>query len=125
MSEAAKKRAVKMPAKEYVFFVGEHIKTVSLWRRIGDKEHPIYANTRGQCEWYSFDAGECENTAETKPTEAFWKALRKISNGEGRFSIEECEWYEREVVSALGNPNFTDEQRELLEFAVSRGESNE
>lgn len=97
--------------KDYVFFIGDPIRTVSLWKRYGEPEdavpeeytaeYPIYANTRGQGVWNTEEPGET-NQETVEPTDAFWNAVWDIRhNDSGSIDVEDCEWYEREVIQSL------------------------
>lgn len=124
---------------KYDIYVGDNINTVSLWVRRDGKEYPIYANTRGQTEWYSHDADVYENTDTVGLSDAFieWLAhLHKVREGlyerEGMFLAKDVEqhepdadpeWYEVEILNAINNPGMTPEQEELLEWAYNEVES--
>lgn len=103
---------------EYYFYVGEDVPSMSLWRREGDEEFPIYANTLGRGAWYSSDAEVSKNVDEVEPSDAFWDALKQIAS---RIStdVDGCEWYEQEVLNMLGRPAQTPEQRELIRYAMN------
>ena len=111
---------------EYVLYTGDKINTVSLWRREGDTEHPIYANTRGKCEWYSFDADTYENTEPNALSDELveWLAEyhRRIT-GQGdmqsNLDMEDPKWYEAEILNAIGDPQIPPEQFELMEWAYN------
>jgi len=128
---------------KYDIYVGDNINTVSLWVRRDGKEYPIYANTRGQCEWYSHDADVYENTDTVGLSDAFveWLAhYHKVLNGlyesDSMFLADrieenepetEPEWYEVEILNVINDPGMTPEQEELLAWAYEQveGEDNE
>jgi hypothetical protein len=118
---------------EYVFYVGENIGNISLWERsTSDWDHvdwqherPIYANTRGQGVWYSSSPDEYHGTEPVEPTEAFWNALKQITDPEGgRIDVEDCEWYECEVVQStiqmVEAGAVTDPMEDLLAYAEDK-----
>lgn len=125
---------------KYAIYTGNTINTVSVWVRRGEKEYPIYANTRGRCEWYTFDTSEYENT---EPTELSSEMLEWLAHfhrvreglidthGLPAKAIEDDkpdvdpEWYEVEILNSIGDPEFTAEQVELLEWAYNQVEANE
>jgi len=111
---------------EYVLYLGDLVQTVSLWKRDGDTEHPIYANTRGQCEWFRFDADTYENTSPNALSESLkeWLAelhirLTSVEDGTPNRELPDLEWYEHELINAIGDPAVTPEQAELLEWAYN------
>jgi len=128
--------AVNTDREKYQIYTGENISTVSLWVRRDGKEYPIYANTRGQCEWYSHSTTVYENTAPTQLSETFveWLAhLYRVQNDlydrEGMFLAqtyeqhepeETPEWYETEILNHINQPGMTPEQEELLEWAYEQ-----
>ena len=108
----------------YHLYLGDAVQTVSLWRREGNTEHPIYANTRGQCEWFTFNAGDCENTTPHALSDALveWLAemhrrIECVGDMTPNRELPELEWYETEVINAIANPAVTEEQFELMEWA--------
>ena len=108
---------------EYRFYVGVNVGNVSLWRRTAeDTEQPIMANTRGLTTWFSYDFDEYENTDPERPTQAFWDALAALRQGAYEVDLSDCEWYERELVHSLGDPALTDEQEQLLDYAVTQSD---
>ena len=111
---------------EYIIYTGEKVSTVSLWERDGDEEIPIYANTRGQCEWYSTDVNEYENTTPNKISDSLieWLAelYRRIEgddaeNSKPNHMLPDLKWYEAEIIDSIGNPAYTEEQANLLQWA--------
>ena len=130
-------RVITMNEK-YAIYTGDNITTVSLWVRKEGDEYPIYANTRGQCEWYSFDTDVSENTTATSLSEPMieWLAhLHRARNGLYELEMstmlpasrraeiaehepdEDPEWYEVEILNHIDKPGMTPEQEELLEWA--------
>lgn len=106
---------------QYRFYVGESVGNVSLWRRTDeDTEKPIVANTRGLTTWFSYEFDEYANTEPEEPTQQFWDALAKIAAGVREVEIADCEWYERELVQSLGEPELTTEQEDLLDYAIAQ-----
>jgi len=123
---------------EYALYVGDTVQTVSLWVRRGDKEYPIYANTRGQCEWNDFDTDTYENVSQDELSDGLiaWLAhIHAVNNGllesesESMFYAErakdaepdvELEWYEIELINSIGNPSLTPEQEKLLAWAYEQ-----
>ena len=99
-------------AREYVFYVGERVGTVGLWKRYDDdygdeetppqytQEYPIVQNTRGRWMWNASDesAGNVDSTA---PTDEFWRGLEQIAIGEFADLELDCEWYEAELIGEL------------------------
>jgi len=124
---------------DYAIYVGDAINTVSLWKRDGEKEYPIYANTRGQCEWYSTNPDVYENTETAELSDKFveWLAhFHRVKEGlvdvdsmyyakavEEDRPEEEPRWFETEILNAIGNPGYTPEQEELLEWAHNEVEA--
>jgi len=122
-----------MTEPRYVIYTGDAITTVSLWRREGDREYPIYANTRGQCEWYSTDPECYENTTAEPLSETlkewlahYYRVQQGLLNDESMFAAERVEadqpdtepvWYETEILNAFGECELTPEQNDLLEWA--------
>ena len=110
--------------EHYRMYTGDEVKTVSVWVVKGDKEYPIYANTRGRCEWYTHNLGECENTTGDELSDELitWLAEyhRRIT-GQGEMTpnreMPDVEWYEIEFLNAIGEPMITDEAFELMEWA--------
>lgn len=115
---------------KYALYVGDTINTVSLWVRRDGNEYPIYANTRGQTEWYTFDVDDYENCEQTSLSQAFidYLAFLKYQHDTGgtdpsAFPPEaDPEWYEIEIWNAIGQPGFTKEQYELLEWASEQSD---
>ena len=99
-------------AREYVFYVGERVGTVGLWKRYDDdygddavppqytQEYPIVQNTRGRWMWNASDESE-GNVDSIDPTDEFWRGLEQIANGELRGLEIDPEWYEAEVIGEL------------------------
>jgi hypothetical protein len=123
-----------MTDSQYVIYTGDTVTTVSLWKREGGKEYPIYANTRGQCEWYSFDPNHYENTSVETLSETckewlahFYRVQQGLLNDESMFPAERVEadqpdaepavWYEVELLNAFDDRGLTPEQTDLLEWA--------
>jgi len=122
---------------DYVIYLGDKIKTVGLWKREDGKEYPIYGNTRGASEWYSLDVGVYENTGVVELSDVFieWLAhYHRVENGllesdsDSMFLAEHVEedapdenprWFEVEILNAMGNPGYTPEQGELMEWAYN------
>lgn len=122
---------------KYAIYVGDNIKTVSLWVRQEENEYPIYANTRGQCAWYSFRRDVYENAHPTELSEtckewlAHFHRIKSglIENRESMFLRDVVEadrpdndpeaWYETEILNAIGEPGYTPEQEDLLEWAYN------
>jgi len=125
-------------SEKYAIYLGDRINNISLWVREDGKEYPIFANTRGQGEWYSLNPDVYENTephslsAEMKE----WLAhIHRVENGliehDGMFAAKaieadapdaDPEWYETEIVNQIGEPGFTPEQEDLLEWAYKEVE---
>lgn len=121
------------PTPPYVIYTGDHVTTVSLWKREDGREYPIYANTRGQCEWYSTDPKVFENTSAEPLSETFiewlahyYRVQHGLLDGESMYPQERVQadqpdaepvWYETEILNAIGEPGLTPEQEELLEWA--------
>jgi len=114
---------------EYVLYTGETVTTVSLWKRTEQREVPIYANTRGQCEWYSTDVDSFENTEPNKVSEALLEWLAEmhrriesvdLEHSKDNHMLPDIEWYEAEIVHAIGDPSYTHEQQALLAWAVNQ-----
>jgi len=129
---------------KYALYIGDNIQTVSLWVRQNGKEYPIYANTRGQCEWYGFSTDEYENVhTETLSERAIeWLAhIHRVQNGlldtdsesmylAGRVKADRPEadpeaWYERELLNHIGEPSLTEEQAKLCEWGYNQVQENE
>jgi len=91
---------------EYVWYVGDPLATVGLWRREGDTEFPVYQQTRGKAVFNARHADESTIGTE-EPTTAFFDALRALDNGEydpetdDGLNVAGCEWYEVEFLDAL------------------------
>jgi len=127
-----------MSDEKYALYRGDKINTVSLWVRKDGREYPIYANTRGQCEWYSFDPDVSENTSASALSETFkeWLAhFYRVRHGlidtEGMFPADayeqaepetEPEWFETEILNHIDNSGMTPEQEALLEWAYGEVE---
>ena len=94
--------------RTYVFYIGEPIGTVGLWKRYqgddGGEEYPIYQNTRGRGIWNSCDTATTNQDCE-HPTDAFWRVLEQLTNGQrtldGGFDVEDCYWYEIETLESV------------------------
>jgi hypothetical protein len=90
----------------YVWYVGDPVATVGLWRREGDTEFPVYQQTRGKAVFNARHADESTIGTE-EPTTAFFDALRALDNGEydpetdDGLNVAGCEWYEVEFLDAL------------------------
>lgn len=102
-------------ARTYVFYVGEPIGSVGLWKRYDDsldedvpeafaREYPIFQNTRGRGIWNSSDT-ETSNVGLKEPTDAFWRALQQLASEQqsltGGIDVDECEWYEVEAIQSV------------------------
>ena len=95
------------PADEgYVWYIGDPVTTVGLWRREGDTEFPVYQQTRGQAVFNTRHADE--STIDTEdPTPAFFDALQELNNGaydpetDDGLDVEGCKWYEIEFLDSL------------------------
>jgi len=118
-------------SEKYAMFVGDAIKTVSVFVRDDGREYPIYANTRGQTEWYTHEIGEYENVTETLLSDELKTWLAEFHariTGEGdthpNRELPEVEWYETEFLNAIGKPVVVPEVFELMEWAYEevRGE---
>jgi len=113
-------------SEKYAMFVGEAVKTVSVFKRKNGREYPIYANTRGQTEWYTHEIGEHENVTESTLSgelKAWLAEYHARITGEGEThpnrELPEVEWYEREFLNAIGNPCVIPEVFELMEWAFN------
>jgi hypothetical protein len=122
--------------ERYQLYTGNNIQTVSLWVRRDGKEYPIYANTRGQCEWYSHRPDVYENTNPHSLSDTFveWLAhFYKVKEGlidrDGMFLADAAahaepeqdpKWYETEILNHIDQPGMTPEQEELLEWAYQQ-----
>jgi len=119
-----------MSESKYVIYVGETVNTTSLWVRRGGQEYPIYANTCGKSEWYSFDTNEYENTEATELSEAFIDYLAWLKAEQDSMflasSLEwpeaDPEWYEVEILNSISDPSMTTEQHNLLEWASEKSD---
>ena len=118
-------------------YTGDNLQTVSVWKRNGDTEYPIYANTRGVGEWFSFDANVQENTTDKRLSDdviEFLAHIYRVNNGKIETDSEsmfwadmvaddrpdvDLEWYETEFVNMINQPGMTPEQEELLEWAYN------
>jgi len=83
---------------EYVWYLGDPVPTIGLWKRSRGSEVSIYQNTRGKGVFngVSISAGDADAT---DPTVAFWDALNELVTGEGGgIDVEGCEWYEIEFL---------------------------
>ena len=115
---------------KYEIYVGDNIPATSLWVRRDGKEYPIYSNTRGNCSWYTHSINEYANTAQRGLSQAFvdYLAFTKYQADTGGFDPtaqppeNDPKWYEIEILNALGNPGFTKEQYELLEWAAEQSD---
>lgn len=88
---------------KYVFYVGENIGAVGLWKRTPEYEFPIFQNTRGQGVFMSPDVN-FGNLNKVEPTDEFYDAVRQITDSDVmEIDVEDCEWYEREFVHAVVN----------------------
>jgi len=110
---------------EYVMYTGDYQTTVGVWKREGETEIPIYANTRGASEWFSTDVNVSENVQQTKLSDPLiqalgdiWANMQNLSGG-GVIDTSGLEWYEIEFLNAIGDPIITPEQEELLEWAYN------
>jgi len=91
---------------EYVWYIGDPVAIVSLWRRRDSTEFPIYQQTRGHAVFNSRQPDSCSmDTAE--PTDAFFNALQALDSGEydpktdDGLDVKGCEWYEIEFLKEL------------------------
>jgi len=99
-------------AREYVFYVGDKVGSVSLWKRYDDdygdeevptqftQEYPIVQNTRGRWMWNGSDES-AGNVGSIEPTDEFWRGLEQIANGDLRGLEIDPEWYEAELIGEL------------------------
>jgi len=117
---------------EYVVYTGTLVETVSLWRREDDKEYPIYANTRGQCEWFSFDVDTFENTEPNTLSDElvtwlseYYARIQGVAETTPKTEMPELKYYEREILNAIDDPTITDEQWELMEWAFNKESDSE
>lgn len=113
--------------EKYALYRGETVNTISLWVRRDGKEYPIYSNTRGQTVWFDFEQDVYENTDPHALSDALveWLAeLHRRITGEGEMTpnlkMPEREWYETELLNAIGNPSVTEEQSKLMEWAYEK-----
>ena len=109
---------------KYALYIGNNINTVSLWVREGDKEYPIYANTRGIHEWYTFNREDYENTEPHQLSDELiaWLAeyhrrIHSVDETKENRELPDLEWYEDELLNAIGNPGVTQEVFDLMEWA--------
>ena len=109
---------------KYALYIGDNIQTVSLWVRDGDNEYPIYANTRGVCEWFSFDREDYENCEPHQLSDELitWLAeyhrrIKAVGPTTDNSELPELEWYEQELLNAIATPKVTPEQFDLMEWA--------
>jgi hypothetical protein len=92
--------------QEYVWYIGDPVATVGLWRREDGTEFPVYQQTRGQAVFNSRHADE-SNIGTEEPTTAFFDALRSLNHGDydpetdDGLDVEGCEWYEVEFLNEL------------------------
>jgi len=119
-------------SEKYTMFVGDAIKTVSVFVRRDGREYPFYANTRGQCEWYTFSVDEYENVQQVGVSDELkaWLAeyhARITSEGETHHGEElpKIEWHEKEFLNSIGKPEVTPEQFEMMEWAFNEVRSDE
>jgi len=110
---------------EYVWYLGDEVRTVGLWRREGEREHPIYQNTRGRAMWNSFETDNYQGTTPIRPTEAFWDAAAALAGAtdhepEDEIDISDCDWFEREFLQAFHHVESPPETVELLRYAAER-----
>lgn len=117
-------------SEKYQLYLGDKVKTVSLWVREGDNEYPIYANTRGQCSWYTHSVDEYENTSPNSLSNEFIEWLAELHcriTGVGETTVNrqlpDLDWYEVEIINSVGNPVLTEEQSELLAWAYEQEQS--
>lgn len=113
-----------MNESKYAMYVGEYHTTVSVWIRKNGEEYPIYANTRGNCEWYTHNVSDCENATEQELSEGLkaWLAeyhrrIHGVDDVTPNRAMPALEWYEVEFMNAIGDPELTDEVADLLEWA--------
>jgi len=92
--------------EKYIWYVGDPVATVGLWRREDGTEFPVYQQTRGQAVFNSRRVNE--STIDTAdPTPAFFDALRSLGSGDydpetdDGLDVEGCEWYEVEFLNEL------------------------
>lgn len=117
---------------EYVWYVGDPVPTIGLWKRSRGSEVPIYQNTRGKGVFNGVSISDGDIDA-TDPTAAFWDALDELVTGEGDgIDVEGCEWYEIEFlndVAGIGiNAETADipaEVGQLFSIAQERGGSDD
>lgn len=119
-------------SEKYTMFVGDAIKNVSVFVRKRDREYPIYANTRGECEWYTFTIDDYENVQQVGISLALKHWLAEFHariTGEGdthrNSELPDLEWYETEFLNAIGEPVVTDEQFEMMEWAFNEARDDE
>jgi len=110
--------------EKYTMFVGDAVKTVSVFARDDGREYPIYANTRGLTEWYTHEIDEYENCEQTGISDELKEWLAEYHariTGEGdmteNMDLPDLEWYEREFLNAIGEPVVTTEQFDMMEWA--------
>lgn len=130
-----------MGNEPYALYVGDFHKTISLWKREDGKEYPIFANTRGQPEWYSISTDVYENTTPTNLSDEFvewlahfYRARNGLLDSDSMFLAdmveedqpdEDPKWYEIEILNEIGKPDYTPEQEDLLEWAYNEVENDE
>jgi hypothetical protein len=111
---------------KYRFYVGDRFGNVGLWKRTDeDTEKPICTNTRGTVTWFSYKFDEYANCEPEEPTQDFWRALAALYGGMVRVSMTGCEWYEKEILAAVGNPDWTEEAQKLAEYATEQVNDDE
>ncbi|QAS68882.1 hypothetical protein HFTV1-gp49 [Haloferax tailed virus 1] len=115
-----------MSEPKYAMYVGDYETTVSVWLRKNGEEYPIYANTRGQCEWYTHNVSDCENTTEQALSDGlkawlaeFHRRINSVDDVTPNHAMPDVEWYEVEFLNAIGEPEITDEVMDLLEWAYN------
>ena len=122
---------------KYHMYVGEKIPSVNVFKVEGEKEYPIYANTRGRTEWYTFDVDYYENTEQSELSNdliAYLAHYYRVRENKLQFDSDsmyfaemikndkpdvDLEWYEIEFLNVMGDPRWTPEQEELLEWAYN------
>ena len=117
-------------SEKYALYVGDTINTVSLWVRKDGNEYPIYANTRGTHEWYTFDPTDYKNSEPHSLSEElvawladYYRRIYGAGEVKGNSELPEPEWYEVELLGAIATPGITPEQEDLLEWAYNEVES--
>jgi hypothetical protein len=117
---------------EYVWYVGDPVPTVGLWKRTRGHEVPIYQNTRGEAVFNGLSVSDGDIDA-TEPTSAFWNALNELINSDAeKIDVGYSKWFEIEFINAVAGIGIDKDDSEnpievgqLFSIAQERGDNDD